>query len=94
MEKLKVKQIFSGLAIGLFLTALFEYIIYTNFQNIWNNPKIYFGFHIHHSVYGLISIITGLFFIRKLKVFYFLIGLGLGIIIMHTINDGRLIFIE
>lgn len=89
----KLREIFLGLIIGLFLTGLFEYIIYFNFQNIWNNPKMYFGYHVHHSVLGLVSIVIGLIFLKKLKIAYFLIGLGLGIILIHTITDGRLIFI-
>lgn len=90
----KIKEIFTGLIIGLFFTGLFEFIVYFNFKNVWDNPQTYFGYHIHHSVVGLISIIIGLFFINRLRVAYFLVGLGLGIIILHTITDGRLVFIE
>ncbi len=65
-------------------------------RNFYENPKhLVFGYHIHHSVLGILSIVWGIYSLfSKSGNPYFLIGLGLGIIVIHTIADKRLVFIE
>lgn len=57
-------------------------------KRFWDNPPSFFGYHIHHSFYGLLIFLVG--FIR----FPFLIGFGLGMIVSHTVSDKKLLFIE
>jgi hypothetical protein len=95
IQGVQLKPFFSGLFLGSFLAGLLESVIYFYLRGSWDNPKIYVGYHVHHSILGVAVIILGIFFIKiKPHVFYFLVGLGLGIIILHTMTDGRLIFIE
>ena len=87
----------AGLLIGLITTSFIEVIIFNVpylRENYWDNPKLIFGYHFHHSLLGLLFVITGLFAPLKKNRRLLLIGIGLGIIIIHTISDGRLIFIE
>ncbi len=85
-----------GILAGLLITGFFELIIYFYLGvEYWNNPKTYFGYHLHHSLFGLLSGVLGAILYQKRKsTGLFLIGLGIGIIILHTITDGRLIFLE
>lgn len=87
-----------GLFTGLVGTSVFEAILYSVpylRTNFWDNPKLIYGHHFHHSILGLLFILFGLFYFKKkLHRGLFLIGLGFGIIIIHTVSDGRLIFIE
>ena len=60
--------------------------------NISNRRKIKFSVgkvRIHHSFHGIILIIIGIFIYREL-----LIGLGLGLVIGHTIRNKKIEFIE
>lgn len=58
-------------------------------------PTLIYGYHLHHSFLGLLSIGWGLYSVfNKSRNPSFWIGLGIGIIIVHTIIDGKLIFIE
>lgn len=86
-----------GLLLGLILTLIFEKISLSNkeLKKLWDNPKTIKGFHIHHSVPGLIIFLFGTYlFLINIEKGLFLIGFGIGIIIVHTITDGRFIFIE
>jgi len=94
IENISIKHIFAGIVLGLSITMFLEYMIYLIFQNFWYHPKMYFGYHIHHSVYGLLIMAVGMFLYTKPRAFYLFMGLGLGIIVAHTLNDGRLVFIE
>jgi hypothetical protein len=94
LRTISKKYIIIGSVAGLFLTMMIEYLLYLKFVDLWENPITYYGYHVHHSVYGLLSMCFGLFFIKKPRLFYFLMGLGVGIIIAHTINDGRFVFID
>ena len=91
-------EFFLGLIIGATITALADGVLYFNKRlrsQYWNNPKTFHGYHIHHSVLGIILIIaSGLLMIFGNEYSFFLFGLGVGIIVVHTIMDGRLIFIE
>jgi len=93
----KIKKFLLGLIIGISATFIFEWIIISNEylkREFWDHPKKIFGLHFHHSLVGLIFIIIGITFINKniLKFFLFF-GIGLGIIIIHTLSDGHFVFI-
>jgi len=85
------KNIIIGLLIGFVISFLFDLIsfrIKPLKKRFWDNPVTFFGYHIHHSFYGLIITLFGLIS------FPFLIGFGIGMIISHTVSDKRLVFIE
>jgi len=80
-----------GFSVGFIIFYLFDLIsfrIKLLKKRFWDNPITFFGYHIHHSFYGLIIALIGLFS------YPFLVGFGLGMIISHTITDRKLIFIE
>lgn len=88
-----------GVALGVTITWLFELVLKTN-KNLrkkyYSHHKIFWGYHIHHSTFGLAFILLNviLFLIDRKTTDLFYTALGIGIIIMHTISDGRIIFIE
>ncbi|MGA2417760.1 MAG: hypothetical protein ABSF55_00755 [Candidatus Staskawiczbacteria bacterium] len=91
--------ILAGLLTGWVATILFEFILKTNKElraKYYRHHEILFGYHVHHSAYGLIFIIIGIIFYLKNNfpdsLFY--IALGIGIILQHTISDRRFVFIE
>ncbi len=64
-------------------------------QQFYDNPTLIWGLHFHHSLIGLLSIGWGSYAkIHKSNNSSFWLGFGLGVIVAHTIADGRLIFIE
>lgn len=88
-----------GGILGLLATVLFEAVLKSNKKwrhNYYQHHKLFWGYHIHHSSYGLISIAASLilFFINERSMDAFFLAFGLGIIIQHTISDGRFVFIE
>jgi len=88
-----------GLFLGIIATLLFELILKTNkklYHRYYQHHKIMFGYHIHHSTYGLIAILISvvLFLTNEISSAIFYLALGIGIIIVHTISDGRFVFIE
>lgn len=88
-----------GLLCGLVITWLFELVLKTNKklkEKYYSPYKIYFGYHIHHSCFSFPVIILSiiLFWQNQKTSALFAIGLALGIIIMHTISDGRFVFID
>lgn len=64
-------------------------------QRVWDNPITFFGYHFHHSTFGLGFVVFGLEkpMAQSLENIL-LIGIGIGIILMHTINEGRFVFAE
>jgi hypothetical protein len=87
-----------GLIIGIVFTYILELILQSNKklrQEFWEHHKPIFGYHFHHSVFGIPLIIVGLYFIYN-PVFngLFLIGIGLGIIVWHNYTARHFIFIE
>lgn len=87
-----------GFVHGLALTIVFEFVLKTNktlrHKYYWHHNS-WFGFHIHHSSYGLLFILAGLI-VRKgdLALCLFLILFGIGIITQHTLSARRLVFVE
>lgn len=92
----------AGLLLGLIPLGILErigwnipYLKSKFYGNPTEIPTLVFGYHFHHSLLGLLSIGWGtssLF--NKSRNPYFWLGLGMGIIAAHTVDDGRLIFIE
>ena len=88
-----------SLIFGLLFTWLFEKVLKNN-KNLrkkyYKNHNIVFGFHFHHSTYGIFFIIASALMLLIDKVNFSLISIGfaIGIIIIHTISEGRFIFVE
>ena len=88
-----------GLVFGLLLTLMFEFFLKTNKRlrrkYYWHH-NIFLGYHTHHSIYGLFFIAIGitLYFMENTSAFLFFVLTGIGVIIVHTISDGRFIFFE
>ncbi|MBI5614350.1 hypothetical protein HY947_05470 [Candidatus Gottesmanbacteria bacterium] len=88
----------------MFIGFIFGFLVFTAIEALlsrnkvlrkkyWDNPRLVYGYHIHHSTWGLLLIIIGLA-IKDSHVGQGLIGLGIAIIIVHTLFDRRFIFIE
>jgi len=93
--------IFTALIYGIAVTILFEYILKTNKKlraRYYQRHAVIFGYHIHHSTYGLLFIALGITLYlpdKNVLNFLFCSFFGLGIIIQHTLSaGGRLVFIE
>lgn len=92
----------AGLFLGIILFGILEIIgLKTPFlrRKFYGDPAdiptLIYGYHLHHSVLGLISIGWGFYLMfNKTGNPFFWIGLGIGIIIVHTVVDGKVIFIE
>lgn len=87
-----------GILFGIAVTIIFEFILRENrkfFEKI-RPDKNMFGWHIHHSSYGLLFILLAIILhlngSSTPNLFYF--SFGIGIIIQHTLVSGRLVFIE
>ena len=97
MEILSI--IFFGILWGIAVTIIFEFILKTNKKlrhRYYQQHEILFGYHVHHSTYGLLSIAAGiiLLFNKSFSNGLFYIFFGLGIIIQHTLSaNGRLVTI-
>jgi len=94
-----VLTILLGIIYGVSFTLLFEFVFKTNKRlrhKYYKHHEVLFGYHAHHSIYGVLFIIASIiFYLNKDipdSIFYF--SFGVGIIIQHTISDGRFIFIE
>jgi|GEM_PF-1827265 len=88
-----------GLVFGILASHTFEFTLKKNKilnQRYYRHHEIIFGYHIHHSSYGLLCIILGcaLLLAGQVELMIFLCATGTGIVIMHTLFDGRFIFIE
>lgn len=78
------------LLIYTFLGYVFsDYIIVKKARKFHSVGRSKRGYHIHHSMYGVLSFLLAPFTVHSL----FLIGFGLGIIIEHTLTE-RFVFIE
>ena len=88
-----------GIISGIATTLLFEFILKTNKKlrnRYYRHHEILFGYHAHHSVYGLLFIIAGVifYFNKNISDSLLYISFGVGIIIQHTLSDGHFVFIE
>jgi len=94
-----ISTILLGIIYGVSFTLLFEFVLKTNKRlrhRYYRHHEILFGYHIHHSTYGLVFIIAGIIFYlnKNIPDFLFYISLGFGIILQHTLSDGKFVFIE
>lgn len=85
--------------IGIIATFFFELVLKSNRklrQRYYVHHEILFGYHVHHSTVGLLFMILSvvLFLLRHPASAVAMVGIGLGIIVMHTISSGRFVFIE
>lgn len=87
-----------ALVIALIGTSIFDYALLHNRylrEHLWDNHLIIFGYHFHHSSYGLICFIIATYhWIADKPHIAFYIGFGIGIILMHTISEKAFVFIE
>lgn len=88
-----------GLLMGIVLTWLFEFVLKNNkklHEKYYKHHKLFWGYHIHHSTYGLIFILLNiiLFLYDHKASDFFYTALGVGVILMHTASDGKFVFIE
>lgn len=89
---------FLGIFLGIFLTYLLEQLLQKNKvlrKELWEHHKPILGYHVHHSIFGIPLILLGIIFLFFPGITgILLIGLGLGIIIMHTYSAKEFKFIE
>jgi len=88
-----------GIISGIATTLLFEFILKTNKKlrnRYYRHHEILFGYHVHHSIYGLFFIIAGVvfYFNKNISDALFYISFGIGIIIQHTLSSQKFVFIE
>ena len=88
-------SVFAGLAI----TWIFEYILKTNHvlrEKYYKQNNMIFGYHVHHSNYGIALFISIAitFFLNYKSASLILFGMGIGIILMHTISEKKFVFID
>lgn len=88
-----------GLLFGMIATWLFEIVLKTNKKlrnRYYKQHAIIFGYHMHHSSYGLLAFIISaiLFFTNENSSAVFWLSLGVGIIAVHTISSGKFVFVE
>jgi hypothetical protein len=91
-----VIEIVLGIGVGILVTFTLEQVLQRNKRlrnEFWEYHKPILGFHVHHSTFGIPVILLGLSLFPR-KESFLLIGIGLGIIIMHTITSREFIFIE
>ena len=87
-----------GFVVGYTLSVLFEKITYhvPQFRKaIWEKPKTYFVYHVHHSLLGLLLLFFSVYvcYIGDASGLFFA-GFSIASIISHTVADKRLVFIE
>lgn len=89
----------AGLLFGLFITLLFEWVLKKNKKlrrRYYFHQQIFWGYHVHHSTYGLLFILISIFFLifGNQASGIFILSAGIGVVILHTITGGRFVFIE
>ncbi len=94
-----ISLFFYGFLGGIFLTWIFELVIKSNkklHHRYYKQHETIFGYHVHHSVYGLIllfiSMVYGLN--GQIESSIFTVGMGVGIILEHTVSERRFIFVN
>ena len=88
-----------GLLFGIVATLIFESFIKANKKlknKYYRRHNILFGYHAHHSVYGLVLGVLGIVLdlTDDKPIAYFFLAAGIGIILVHTISERRFVFIE
>jgi len=85
--------------LGVVATWLFEQILKRNKKlknRYYRHHEVLFGYHVHHSVYGLACFIASivLFLSHRYSSAIFWLAFGVGIIFEHTISDRKFVFME
>ena len=85
--------------VGITITFIFEMVLKTNKKfrkKYYKDHAVIFGYHIHHSTYGLLCfIISGVYLLYGQSAHSTnMLALGIGIIITHTISEKKFVFIE
>jgi len=79
-------ELILGLIFGILFTIIYEFLL----KIIPSLPIVKLnGFHFHHSIYGVIFIVV--YFFVKIPL---LLGIGLGIILWHSWNEKKFVFIN
>lgn len=91
--------ILQGFFAGIVATWLFELILKNNKRlrnRYYHHHAVLFGYHVHHSLYGLIAIVAAviLFAFHQDIDATLLLWFGIGVITVHTFSDGKFVFIE
>jgi len=85
-----ILEILIGLILGYFLIIGYEKLIkLVNTKYKRNTILLIRNYHFHHSLYGILLLILFLFTKQVI-----LFGLGIGIILRHTYNSKKFIFID
>ena len=94
-----INTLLISIIIGLIITWIFEYILKTNIKlhnRYYKQKNVIMGYHVHHSNYGLALFVASFITYRlnypsaALPLF----GMGIGIILMHTISERKFVFID
>jgi di/tricarboxylate transporter len=88
-----------GLLVGILLTWIFELIIKTNkklHHRYYKQHETIFGYHVHHSVYGLIFLLVSIIYIlnQQIESSILTAGMGVGVILEHTVSERRFVFVN
>ena len=82
--------VFLGLLLGLIGTIIFEKGLKLVHRHIKENPTVIIkGYHIHHSIIGLL--LYAIYIFDQIPI---LLGIGTGIIVQHTIHDGKFVIVD
>ncbi len=81
-----------GFVFGYIISEVYERIGLSFSKKIRITGLIFFGYRLHHSLYGLLTIIIALIFYNSSISFLF-ISIGLGNITQHYFSGDGLMFI-
>jgi len=86
------------LLVGITATNLLEWILKSNKtirEKYWDHSIPVLGYHLHHSCLGLVLLVIGLLLVlRGDSRGTSCLGFGLGLILVHTFTDKKLVFVE
>ena len=83
-----------ALVCGIIAARIFEFVMMTNKalrHRYYHHNQILFGYHFHHSMYGIACFLLAAAFVDQAV---FFIPFGIGIILQHTWFERRFVFIE
>jgi len=94
-----IKTLLVSIIVGLIITWAFEYILKTNKRlrnKYYTHSNVILGYHVHHSNYGIALFVSSLisYLLGHPDAPIVLFGMGIGIILMHTISEKRFVFID
>ncbi len=83
-----------ALIYGVIAARMFEFVMMKNTtlrKRYYHHHQIFFGYHFHHSMYGVACFVLAAAFPHQAV---FFIPFGIGIILQHTWFEKRFVFIE